>query len=320
MADNGEVRLVEDFEGAVKLYSDGSVVRAAEPSWGSQEDNYVKNVSYKDVVFEEEIGLWARLYLPQTDKGEAQLPVLLYFHGGGFCLATPASPVMHRMCLRWAAKLGAIIVSVNYRLTPENRLPAAYEDAIAALQWLHNMKNDGAVGDPWLRSRADFSKIFVMGESAGGNIAHHVGLWVGAAGMEMGMEIKGMILVYPFFGGEDRMRSEEAAPSMFRVEQSDVMWRMALPVGSNRDHPFCNPVGEWTESADSSVSLSPILFVIAGHDILRDKQLQYCEVLKKCGQEVGVVLFEEEDHGFTLMKVEDQSSVELLCRISDFIK
>ncbi|KAH9302252.1 hypothetical protein KI387_013835, partial [Taxus chinensis] len=230
--------------------------------------------------------LWARIYLPLPPhtKTNTRLPVLLFFHASGFCALSPATPVVHRMCLLWAAKLGVIIVCVKHRLAPEHRLPAAYEDSIAALQWLQAMKSTepGAVTvDPWLHSHADLSNIFVAGESAGGNIANHVGMW--AAAQDGEMQVKGIILLCPFFGGEDRTASEEVGLSrMATALQTDTTWRLALPVGSNRDHPFCNPVGEGTDkSALSSLALPPMLFVIAGLDILRDKELQYCDVLKK---------------------------------------
>ncbi|KAH9291298.1 hypothetical protein KI387_043511 [Taxus chinensis] len=292
MAHNCETQLVEDFEGVVKLYSDGSVIREPEPSWPvtlSEENNYVKNVSYKDVVFDEEVGLWARLYLPpQTKTNTRLLPVLLYFHGGGFCFLTPANPIIHCMCQLWAAKLDVIIVSVNYRLTPEHRLPAAYHDSIAALQWLQGMKTGGAVGDPWLHSHADLSKIFLMGEK---RRREHCAS-CGHVGVRSGNGNQG-------------------------VEVSDTLWRLALPLGSNRDHPFCNPVREGT---DVTFPIPPMFFVIAGRDILKDKQLQYCEVLKNSGRDVKVVMFEEEEHGFTLKKMDDQSCVEFLGGISEFIK
>ncbi|KAH9313840.1 hypothetical protein KI387_022467 [Taxus chinensis] len=309
--------VVEEIPGLIKVYSDRSVVWQVEPSIPAAEDK----VLYKDDVFDEEIHLWTCLYLPKT-KTKSRVPVFLHFHASEFCVLSPDSPAMHRMCHLWAAKLGVIIISVKYRLAPENRLPAAYHDSIAAFKWLEAMKKGGAVADPWLQSHSDFSKIFVMGESAVGNIVHHLGMWASAEA-ENGMEIKikGMILLYPYFGGEDRMPSEEGGLSRFPLEYLDAFWRLALPVGSNKDHPFCNPVGKHSEDLDSGVSIPPMLFVVPGRDMLRDKQLQYCEFpKKKCVKEVEVVLLEDEDHGFIHVNVDGQSSVELHRCISDFIK
>ncbi|GLJ22820.1 hypothetical protein SUGI_0430170 [Cryptomeria japonica] len=162
MLDKAEPWLVEDNGGPIKLYSDGSVVRAPN-LFGSMfltEHNNYGHVPYKDIVFDEETGLWARLYLsPETEN----------------------------------------------RLAPEHRLPTAYNDSIAALRW---MEREGAIEDPSLRSHADFSKIFLAGDSAEGNITHHVGVWAASKSEEIKIKIKGLILLYPFFGGEERTPSE----------------------------------------------------------------------------------------------------------------
>ncbi|KAH9302755.1 hypothetical protein KI387_014338 [Taxus chinensis] len=314
MGDNCECgteqpRVVADLCGLIKVYSDGSIVRAGEPYLPppKSEENNDKLGPYKDVVYNAELGLWARIYLPPPPHKKTRLPVLLFFHASGFCSLSPATPVVHSMCLLWAARLGVIIVSVKYRLAPENRLPAAYEDSIAALQWVLAMKTEaggGAVAvDPWLHSHADLSNIFVAGESAGGNVAHHLGCWVAAQDAKN--------------AGADRTPSEARDPGL--MEQADIMWRYALPVGSNRDHPFCNPVGEGRESAVSTLALPPMLFVIAGLDALLDRLLQYCELLKKCGKQVEVAMFDEDDHGFTLFNAESDNSLEAIRRFSDFI-
>lgn len=318
MSEKSEAQVIEDFGGVIKLYSDGSVVRGDDSAFSSilpEHDNFnFKHVEYKDVVMDEEIGLWARLYLPPETTSKA--PILLYFHGGGFCIFSSATPVVHRACQMWAATLGAVIVSVNYRLAPEHRLPCGYEDSMAALKWLQLQSVAAERTHPWLRSHADFSRVFLAGDSAGGNIAHDVGLW--AAGTKAEIEIKGLILVYPYFGGEERTSSEKVESPVFSLEQSDVLWRLALPVGSNRDHPFSNPVIE--EAAVSAPDIPPMLFVIAGRDILRDRQVQYCEFLKKRGNQIHVHVYDEEDHGFLFLKMEEQSSIEALRVISDFMK
>ncbi|GLJ46798.1 hypothetical protein SUGI_0986960 [Cryptomeria japonica] len=318
MSEKIEAQVIEDFGGVIKLYSDGSVVRGDESAFSSiipEPDTFnFKHVEYKDVVMDEEIGLWARLYLPPETTSKA--PILLYYHGGGFCICSPATPVVHRACQMWAATLGALIVSVDYRLAPEHRLPCGYQDSNAALHWLQLQAAAAESADPWLRSHADFSRVFLVGDSAGGNIAHHVGLW--AAGTKLEIEIKGVILMYPYFGGEERTSSEKFSSTVLSLEQSDVLWRLALPVGSNRDHPFSNPLIE--EATISAPDIAPMLFVVAGRDILSDRQLQYCEFLKKRGKQIRVHVYDEEDHGFFFTKMEGQASVEALRVISDFMK
>ncbi|GLJ46802.1 hypothetical protein SUGI_0987010 [Cryptomeria japonica] len=169
---------------------------------------------------------------------------------------------------------------------------------------------------PWLRSHADFSRVFIGGDSEGGNIAYHVGVWTRKAKAEM--EIKGVFLLCPSFGCEERTASEKENSPEFSLEMSDTTWRPALPVGSSRDHPFSNPLIEG--AAASALDLPPMLFVIAGHDILRDQQLRYCGPLEKSGKQICVHVCEEEEHGFLHVKMEESSSVEALRVISDFIK
>ncbi|KAH9290742.1 hypothetical protein KI387_034859, partial [Taxus chinensis] len=108
------------------------------------------------------------------------------------------------------------------------------------------MKSGAVEVDPWFRSHADFCKVFVAGDSAGGNIANHVGIWAAAAAAAAGdgdleVQIKGIILGCPFFGGEERTPSGSHNSPVFNLEISDTMWRLSLPLGSNKDHPFCNP-------------------------------------------------------------------------------
>ncbi|GLJ46806.1 hypothetical protein SUGI_0987080 [Cryptomeria japonica] len=316
MSEKSEAHLLDDFGGLIKLYSDGSVVRGDESSLFSllTEPNNYNHVEYKDVVLDEEVGLWVRLYLPPETTSKAL--VVMYYHGGGFILFSPATPFIHHKCQMWAATLGVLIASVNYRMAPEHRLPCAYDDSIKALHWLQLQALAAEGAEPWLHSHADFSRVFIAGESAGGNIAHHVGVWARKAKAEM--EIKGLILLYPFFGCEERTASEKENSPEFSLEMSDTMWRLALPVGSNRDHPFSNLLIEG--AAASALALPAILFVIAGHDILRDQQLRYCGLLEKCGKQIRVHVCEEEEHGFLLVKMEEPSSVEALRVISDFIK
>lgn len=330
-ASSVSVSLVEEIYG-IKLYSDGSVERGEELDFHLPplSESY-EHVLYKDIVFNHTLGLWARLYLPNSSPATpTRLPVILYFHGGGFCLLTPQNSAIHRFCVKWAADAGALIVSVHYRLAPEHRLPAAYDDSVSALQWLHSQsktREGGERSDPWFDSHADFSKVFLMGESAGGNIVHRLGMWCGRQDWGGDMRIRGLILLYPFFGGEARTASEtreKQGISPFTLGDSDLMWRLALPTGSNRDHHFCNPVAPQTGALDVwslGGPLPPTVMVIAGLDILRSKQLEYYELLKKCGEQIiEIVEFEEEDHGFALLKIDEQNSIKVIEYASNFIK
>jgi acetyl esterase/lipase len=98
------------------------------------------------------------------------LPVVVYLHGGGFITSIgAASIVYHGFCSNLASHVQAIVMSVEYRLAPEHRLPAASDDAIEATHFIKNI-------EVWFKEYADYSSCYVMGQSDGGNIAYHAGL------------------------------------------------------------------------------------------------------------------------------------------------
>ncbi|KAK1687194.1 hypothetical protein QYE76_048042 [Lolium multiflorum] len=96
-----------------------------------------RGVRSADVAVDASRGLWARVFSPSTEQaGTAPLSVVMYFHGGGFSLLSAASTSLDAMCRRFCRELGAVVVSVNYRLVPEHRYPAAYDDGEDALRYL----------------------------------------------------------------------------------------------------------------------------------------------------------------------------------------
>ncbi|KAI5444702.1 hypothetical protein KIW84_013106 [Lathyrus oleraceus] len=135
-------------------------------------------------------------------------------------------------------ELVAVVVSVEYRLAPEHRLPAAYEDAVEALHWIKTNQSD-----EWLKNHVDYSNVFLMGSSAGGNIAYNAGLRVAMVEDEVSKMIKGLILIQPFFSGIHRTRSEIklANDSHLLLCNNDMLWELSLPIGVDRDHEYCNP-------------------------------------------------------------------------------
>jgi len=318
---------VENLNGILKVYADGTIFRVEDPGMFVEASLQGEGgVASKDVVLNEKLGLWVRLYLPsshiQQQTENRRLPLIVYFHGGGFCVASPALPTFHNFSLKLSATVGAIVVSVAYRLAPEHRLPAAYDDCITALQWVSSHAGDGAdlEHDPWLDSHADFSAVYLIGDSAGANIAHHVVTLRGGVEAWNPITLRGSILVEPYFGGEQRTRSESECPrdAVLNLEGSDACWRLSLPVGNDRDHPFSNPRSPGAPKLEE-MSLPPLLVVIGGRDMLRDRDLDFCESLKQCGKSVEVMVAEEEEHGFYVLKPDCPSSQRLMERISHFI-
>lgn len=105
-----------------------------------------------------------------------------------------------------------MVISPDYRLAPENRLPAAIEDGYMAVKWLQAQAK-AKEPDEWLTDVADFSRVFISGDSAGGNIAHNLAVRLGAGSAELAsVGVRGYVLLAPFFGGTVRTKFEAEGP------------------------------------------------------------------------------------------------------------
>jgi acetyl esterase/lipase len=126
-----------------------------------------RGVASRDVVIDPAIRLRARLFHPAARPAgsAAPLPVIVFFHGGGFAFLSNASLAYDAVCRRIARYASAAVLSVDYRRAPEYRFPAPYDDGVAALRFLDDPKNHPA--DVPL----DASRCFLAGDSAGGNIS-----------------------------------------------------------------------------------------------------------------------------------------------------
>ncbi|CAL5404922.1 unnamed protein product [Camellia sinensis] len=224
------------------------------------------------------------------------LPVIVYFHGSGFVFTSAASTINHDFCVKLAADLSA--VSVDYRLAPEHRLPAAYDDAVETLQWLKTTQ------ERWLTQFCDFSCCFLMGTSAGANIAYHAGLRATQVIDDLRpLKIKGLILHHPFFGGSEQVRSELGLikDPFLTLSGTDFMWELSLPIGSDRDHEYCNPTVGSGSSQLQQIRLAGWQVLVTGcnDDPLIDRQMEFANMLKEKGLRT-VTHFGEGHHGIEL--------------------
>ncbi|EEF34015.1 Arylacetamide deacetylase, putative [Ricinus communis] len=252
----------------------------------------INGVSTTDVSVDKARNLWFRLYTP-TPAGDTTMPVIFYFHGGGFCYMSPHSRPYNYFCDQLARELSAIIISVNYRLAPKHRYPAQYEDCFDTIKFIDET---GVEGFP---SHANLKHCFLAGDSAGGNIVYHV--MVRARKHEFrSIKLIGAMLIQPFFGGEERTESEitlDGQVPFVNIERTDWMWKAFLPEGSDRDHPAANVSG--CNSVDiSGLEFPASVIFVAGFDPLKDWQKRYYEGLKKYGKEAYLIEYPDTFHAF----------------------
>ncbi|CAL5340749.1 unnamed protein product [Camellia sinensis] len=270
----------------------------------------INGVSSSDINVDPSRNLWFRLYLPpSTTTTTTLLPLLIYFHGGGFITSAANSKIYEHLCRNLAAQLQVTVASVNYRLAPNHRYPSQYDDGFETLKFIdaHNY----AV----LPSNIDLNRCFLAGDSAGGNIAHHVAVRYGRHEFEK-LSIIGLVEIQPFFGGEERSESElrlSRAPFL-NVKRTDWMWRLFLPIGSDRNH-------EAVSGGDVSevVKFPATLVVVGGGDPLQDWQRRYVEGLKKSGKEVKLIEYPNAIHGFYIFPELPQLWY-LIAEVRDFIQ
>jgi acetyl esterase len=231
----------------------------------------------------------ARVYEPVPDP----LGTVVYYHGGGFVLGSLDE--FDAVCQALAVASGARVVSVDYRLAPEHRFPAAVDDAFAAL-----------VG---VAERHPGEPIVVAGDSAGGNLAAVSALRAREAG---GPEIALQVLVYPVVDCDlTRPSYLECSGSDLFLNTAEVVWFWDhyVPDPAEREHPYVSPI-----RATDLGGLPPAYVVIAGHDPLRDEGLAYAAALGSAGVPVTVARYDDQIHAFfwlvNVMETADRAVVE----------
>ncbi|XP_008237835.1 PREDICTED: probable carboxylesterase 18 [Prunus mume] len=270
-----------------------------------------KNLKSSDVIVDSSRNLWFRLYTPTASASATTLPVIVFFHGGGFAFMAANSKLYDDFCQRLARELPAVVVSVNYRLTPDHRYPCQYDDAFDVLKF---MENDGHYFEG-----ANLKQCFLAGDSAGGNIAHHVALRC-SGHVFQNLKVVGILSIQPFFGGEERTEPERrlVGVPVVNLERTDWMWRALLPEGSDRDHPAANVFGPKSEDISGSDYPATIVF-LGGFDPLQEWQKRYYEGLKKSGKEAELVYYPNAIHTF-YVHPELEECAAFFNKVRDFVQ
>ncbi|MDB5869725.1 MAG: Alpha/beta hydrolase fold-3 domain protein [Polaromonas sp.] len=221
----------------------------------------------------------ARLYAPSAEK----LPVLLYFHGGGFMIGSIATHDV--LCRQLSHLAGCAVVSVGYRLAPEHKFPTAANDAWDALQWLAGQA--AGLG-------LDAGRLAVGGDSAGGTLAAMCAVLAQDAGLPMVLQL----LFYPGCASHQNTRSHRRFANGFLLEEADISWFFGhyLRGPADREDWRFAPL-----NAGQVDGVAPAWVGLAECDPLVDEGVMYADKLRAAGVPVDLEIYRGVTHEFIKM-------------------
>ena len=232
--------------------------------------------SVEDVQVPGASALRARVYRP-VGRAVGQV---LYFHGGGFVVGDLDTCDAH--CRALAARVGAVVTSVDYSLAPESPYPIAVDEGLQALRWVCDEDGPGGA----LRS-----PLAVVGDSAGANLATSV---LAQARPDPVIGVQAQLLLYPMLDPSMSMPSVQENGEGFGLDRTALewFWRMYLPAGSAATYDVGSPLAVPLEGMPSSI------VVTAGYDPLRDEGEAYARRLQAAGVPTTTLRYPSLVHGF----------------------
>jgi acetyl esterase/lipase len=217
-----------------------------------------------------------RVYRRPGPAGSGTRPLIVYFHGGGFVLGELR--MGDWLCSQVARNVGAVVVSVDYRLAPRHRFPAAVDDCYAAVLWAAENAGSLGAGGP----------IGIMGESAGGNLSAVVCLLARDRG---GPAISHQVLIYPATDMTSVPPATANTPFLTAPEMH--AYRVHYLADADPGDPRLSPL-----LAEDHSKLPPALIQVGEHDPLRDGGVRYAGTLRAAGVPVRLTEYVGVPHGF----------------------
>ena len=236
-----------------------------------------------------------RLYHPHPGY---ELPVILYFHGGGFVLGGINS--YDHFCRKLSCKTGCAVVSVGYRLAPEHKFPAAHEDSVSVLAWIIFNKD---------RLDLDVNDIFLGGDSAGGNLAASLAFHA----RQTGISIRGTVLIYPSL---DFSASSGPYYERLLMSRQDGEWFVShfLDAEENQNDPRLT-----LKSNQDLTNLPDSIIIQAEYDHLNPEIDNFHKLLIANQNSSELVQVKATIHGFITMMNWTPEANKTLDRINHFI-
>ncbi|KNA06659.1 hypothetical protein SOVF_178980 [Spinacia oleracea] len=297
-----------ELPGFIRVYEDDSVERFyGSPQVPPTLEDPETGVSSKDVIISADKNISARIYLPKIITNNH--PILVYFHGGDFCVESAFSLHHQRYMNILASQAGVLVISVEYRLAPEHPLPIAYEDCWTALNWVTSLD------DPWLTKHGNLDALFIGGDSSGANIVHNLAMKAGTQSLDHGVKILGAFFSHSYF-------LDEPSSTRLDVQMAYKIWDFVYPNalgGSNS--PMINPMGDGAPSL-AGLGCSKVLVVVAELEGQRNSEIRYYNAVKDSGFQGSVELFETkgEDHCFHIFNPDTHNSKLLFQRLTSFLR
>ena len=250
------------------------------------------DISHKVLPVGPEGGVLVRVYTPTSKTANEKLPVIVYYHGGGWVIADLDTYEPSAMAL--AEKTNAIVVSVAYRQAPEHTFPAAHEDSFAAYKWV--VENAAEIG-------GDANKIATAGESAGGNLAVAVPLMAKERGVKMPVHI---LSVYPIADGDVQSPTYDKYANAVPLNRGLMEWffNKYVPNWKTEEEPLINLI-----EADLS-GLPPTTIINAEIDPLQFEGGELESNFKKAGIDVTREVYQGVTHEFFGMAAVLEQAVE----------
>ena len=252
-----------------------------------------KITSVKDIAATGDMGVRLRLY--RDNVSSEKLPIVAYFHGGGFVLGSINS---HDSICRSICKYSnCVVVSVEYSLAPEARYPTPINEGLEVLQWLQQNAN---------KENIDTSQVYLAGDSAGGNIVVKV-----ATDPKLHTSLKGLILIYPTLDptlSTESMRQYATGHFLTKAILSEL-WDLY----QNGGHTYQPPT-----KAEMQL-LPPVLVIAAEKDILKSEGRNFAEELRALGKGASYECYTDMLHGFVQFPRFVSKKVEVFKRVAEFI-
>jgi acetyl esterase len=222
-----------------------------------------------------------RIYKPKDAASEpsVDLPVVIYFHGGGWVLGSIETH--DALCRRLCSESKAAVVSVEYRLAPEHPFPAPLDDCYDATQYISNHAHELGL---------DAKRLVVAGDSAGGNLAAAVAF---KAKNTKGPSLRAQVLIYPAIDSDCASKTYSSYASGYGLTRDSMQWYWKQYVGDRQTGVYASP-----SKANSFTGMPETIIITAQYDILREEGETFAKKLKDAGVVVNHQRYDGVIHGF----------------------